>query len=69
MYGARASRQQLEADFRSETDALAAKIDPLNETLEQVAIMPAKKDISVALVSLCWLPHWQSPDGQLKQAW
>lgn len=61
--------QQLEADFRAEMDAIAAKIDPLNETLEQVAIRPAKKDISVRLTALCWLPHWQSPDGRLTRAW
>lgn len=61
--------QQLEADFRAEMDAIATKIDPLNETLEQVAIRPAKKDISVRLTALCWLPHWQSPDGRLTRAW
>ncbi len=61
--------QQLEADFRAETDALAVKIDPLNETLEQVSIKPAKKDISVRLTALVWLPNWQSPDGRLIQAW
>jgi len=61
--------QQLEADFRAETDALATKIDPLNETLEQVAIRPAKKDISVRLTVLSWLPSWQSPDGHVTQAW
>ncbi len=61
--------QQLEADFRAEMDAIAFKIDPLNETLEQVAIRPAKKDISVRLTALCWLPYWRSPDGRLTQAW
>lgn len=61
--------QQLEADFRAEMDAIATRIDPLNETLEQVAIRPAKKDISVRLAALCWLPHWRSPEGRLTPAW
>lgn len=56
--------QQLETDFRAETDALAAKIDPLTETLDNIAVRPAKSDISVQLVALCWLPHWQGTDGR-----
>ncbi|MCJ7558527.1 MAG: ATP-binding protein, partial [Gammaproteobacteria bacterium] len=41
--------QLLEADFKAETDALVSKIDPLTETLEEIAVRPAKKDISVKL--------------------
>jgi hypothetical protein len=37
--------------------------------LEQVAIKPAKKDISVRLTVLSWLPNWRSSDGRLTQAW
>jgi hypothetical protein len=61
--------RQLEADFKAEADVLAAKLDPLTETLQQIALKPAKKDISVRLVALTWLPHWQSPDGKLTPAW
>lgn len=56
--------QQLEVDFRAETDALATKIDPLTEPLDNIAIRPNKRDISVQLVALCWLPYWQSHDGR-----
>lgn len=59
----------LESDFKSETDLLAAKIDPLTEELERIEIKPAKKDISLQLSVLCWMPYWQSPDGQMKPAW
>jgi hypothetical protein len=61
--------QELDASFKSEMEALAAKIDPLTEELEQVSVRPAKKDISVRLTTLVWMPHWQSPDGKLSPAW
>ena len=59
----------LETDFRSETDLLAGKIDPLTEELEHIVIKPAKKDISVQLSALCWMPYWRGPDRQAKPAW
>ena len=61
--------QELDTSFKSEMEALAAKIDPLTEELEQVSVRPAKKDISVRLTTLVWMPHWQSPEGKLSPAW
>jgi hypothetical protein len=61
--------QELEADLKSETEALAVKSDPLTEELEKVIVRPAKKDISVRLTTLVWMPNWQSPDGKLSPAW
>ncbi len=61
--------QELEDSFKSDMDALAAKIDPLTEELEQISVRPAKKDIDVRLTTLVWLPHWQSTDGNLSPAW
>jgi len=61
--------QELDTAFKSETEALATKIDPLTEELEQVSVRPAKKDISVRLTTLVWMPHWQSQDGRLSPAW
>lgn len=61
--------QMLEADFKAETDALISKIDPLTETLENIAVRPAKKDISVKLLALGWLPYWRDAAGKLVQAW
>jgi hypothetical protein len=61
--------EELDASFKSEMEALATKIDPLTEELESVSVRPAKKDISVRLTTLVWIPHWQSQDGTLSPAW
>jgi hypothetical protein len=61
--------QELNSALKSETEALAAKNDPLTEELEKVTVRPAKKDISVRLATLVWVPNWQSPDGNVTPAW
>ena len=60
---------EIEAEFKAETDDLAAKGDPATEQLDKISIRPAKKDIQVRFVGLAWLPHWQSPDGKISPAW
>jgi len=59
----------LEAQFKMETDALAAATDPLNEKLETVSLKPTKANIAVKLVALAWTPHWQDGKGVLTQSW
>lgn len=59
----------LEAQFKSESDALAAAIDPLNEKLEPITIRPTKANIAVKLVALAWAPHWRASDGTVTSAW
>ena len=59
----------LESQFKMETDALAATIDPLNETLETISLKPTKTNIAVKLVALAWTPHWQDGKGILTQSW
>ncbi|MBH0204900.1 MAG: hypothetical protein HP498_03615 [Nitrospira sp.] len=59
----------LEAQFKSESDALAAATDPLNEKLETISVKPTKANIAVKLVALVWAPHWRDRNGQLIQAW
>jgi len=61
--------QELDLALKSETEELAAKSDPLTEELEKVIVRPAKKDISVRLATLVWMPNWQSPDGKFSPAW
>jgi hypothetical protein len=61
--------QELEADFKAELDLLTTKIDPLTEELEHLSIRPAKKDILIRLVTLVWLPNWQTSDGRIIPAW
>ena len=58
----------LEADFKAESDGLAAASDPLQEKLEQVSLKPSKANISVKLVTLAWAPHWSS-GGSMVPAW
>ena len=59
----------LEAQFKEETDALAAAIDPLNEKLEPVSLKPTKANIAVKLVALAWTPHWRMSGGTSISAW
>jgi len=49
---------ELEEEFRAETAALEAKLDPLAEELESLNLRPKKADISVQLVALAWAPFW-----------
>ncbi|MBN1375455.1 MAG: ATP-binding protein [Dehalococcoidia bacterium] len=60
---------EIEKEFKAETDELAAKTDPATEELQTISIRPAKKDIIVKFVGLAWMPHWRSPDGTLTAAW
>ena len=59
----------LEAQFKAETDALIASIDPLTEKLETVSLKPTKSNIAVKLVALAWVPQWQDAGGQCTPAW
>ena len=59
----------LETQFKSESDALAAATDPLNEKLETISIKPTKANIAVKLVALAWTPHWRDANGSLNPAW
>lgn len=60
---------ELEKEFQQETAELEAKSDPNLEELLKISIRPAKKDISVSLVGLVWLPYRQTPDGNITPAW
>ncbi len=59
----------LEAQFKTEVDAVTAKMDPLAEIFETVSIKPNKSNISVKLVALAWVPYWQDESGTLAPAW
>jgi len=48
--------EELEAEFKREADAVAAKMDPLTERLEAVTLMATKSNIAVKLLGLAWLP-------------
>ena len=59
----------LEAQFKAETDVLAAATDPLNEKLDTVSLKPTKANIAVKLVALAWTPHWRDSGGAMTPAW
>ena len=59
----------LEAQFKTETDVLAAATDPLNERLETISLKPTKANIAVKLVALAWTPYWRNSDGATTAAW
>jgi hypothetical protein len=59
----------LETQFKSESEALTAATDPLNEKLDTISIKPTKGNIAVKLVALAWTPHWRSPNGAITPAW
>ncbi|HKQ36370.1 MAG TPA: hypothetical protein VJT11_13790, partial [Nitrospiraceae bacterium] len=59
----------LETQFKTETDVLAAAIDPLNEKLEMISLKPTKVNIAVRLVALAWAPHWRDSGGATVPAW
>jgi len=59
----------LEADFNAEAAAMQATKDPAMENLETMSLRPKKTDISIKLVALVWLPHWQDAHGNVVSAW
>lgn len=61
--------QELEEEFKRETDLLEASFDPLTEELEILTVKPLKKDISLRLFALAWLPFRRSPTGISEKAW
>ena len=59
----------LEAQFKTESEALAAASDPLQETLETLTVKPVKANISVKIVALAWSPQWRASSGAMTPAW
>jgi uncharacterized protein YdgA (DUF945 family) len=59
----------LEAQFKAESEAMAASTDPLTEQLEAISIKPTKANIAVKLVALAWTPQWRNPQGVTISAW
>jgi hypothetical protein len=59
----------LHALLAEETEAAQKSADPLTETLEQLAIKPKKKDISVALAALVWVPYQETDKGGIVPVW
>jgi len=61
--------RQLETEFKSDADALAAKMDPMAEQLEPISVRPSKTGIAVQILALGWIPLWKDSEGKLTPAW
>ncbi|HED23691.1 MAG TPA: ATP-binding protein, partial [Firmicutes bacterium] len=61
--------QELEEEFKRETELLSASMDPLTEELEQFTVKPYKKDILLKTFALAWLPYRRTAAGIVEPAW
>ena len=58
----------LESQFTAEMQALESALSPATETFDTVSVKLKKTNITVRLVALCWLPHWQDSAGNVRPA-
>jgi hypothetical protein len=65
----RQQREELDAAFNAELQALAGSADPLLQKIETVAQRPKKIDITVRFVGLGWFPFWKTADGKISPAY
>jgi hypothetical protein len=61
--------EDLQAQFDTEANALAATFDPATETLETIDLRPSKTNINVRLVALVWLPFLEDATGVTSPAY
>ena len=59
----------LEAEFTHEAEDLASQLQTQSENLETVTIRPKKSNITVELLGLGWVPHWEDSKGQRTPTW
>ncbi|MEP6569215.1 MAG: DUF87 domain-containing protein [Acidobacteriota bacterium] len=59
----------LDAQFKTETEALEKSLDPQTEKLETISLKPKKANISVKLLTLAWTPYWHDAQGKAVPAW
>ncbi len=61
--------QELEEEFKRETDLLVAAMNPLTEELEQFTVKPLKKNILLKMFALTWVPYRLTATGIAEPAW
>ncbi|HKZ05223.1 MAG TPA: ATP-binding protein, partial [Methylomirabilota bacterium] len=59
----------LDAEFKRESEAVAAEMDPGQQVLEPLTLKPSKANIGVTLLALAWVPHRRDARGALTPAW
>jgi hypothetical protein len=63
------SLEDLEAEFKAETDRMTSELASTEIKLQPYEIGPRKSDIAVSDVTLVWLPHETSAGGIAEPAW
>lgn len=61
--------EELDEQFKSETDALERSFDPQAESLETISLKPTKANVGVKVLSLAWTPYWHDAQGRATPAW
>ena len=61
--------QELEEEFKRETELLSSAMDPMTEELEQFTVKPLKKDILLRMFTLAWAPYRRTATGIAEPAW
>ena len=59
---------ELESQFAGETQALESAMSPATETFDTISVKLKKTNITVRLVALSWVPHWQDSRGNVQPA-
>lgn len=65
----RADLEQLEGELMAEIDALDPKLDPKEESLDEILVRPRSTDVHVSRIGLLWMPYRDRGDGRLEPAW
>jgi hypothetical protein len=61
--------EELDAQFKTETDALESSFDPQTESLQTISLKPTKANVAVKILSLAWTPYWHDAQGHPSPAW
>jgi hypothetical protein len=60
---ARSKMADLERQLEAEAARVTSSLDPAAGTLQQIALRPKRKDISVLWSGILWLPFWHLESG------
>ena len=55
--------EELKKQLTEQIEDIKTETDPLKEELQSFLLRPKKKNISVDLVTLAWIPFWEKSDG------
>jgi ribosomal protein S21 len=63
---ARSKMAELEQQLEAEAARVTSSLDPAAETLQQIALRPKRKDISILWSGILWLPFWHLESGAVE---